>query len=144
LQDSICLKYISINDLEISNRRIESMKSITVNANLFENIFSFLKANYSKVFSKSWIFNQIKLALFIHEEYVFRTGTYQTLTTIVEADPEFGTCTITAIGSGGGGGILNLDWGSESAGENTIIQWVGDLDRKSKSTEINGHGLGLQ
>jgi hypothetical protein len=64
------------------------------------------------------------MAIFIHEEYVWRTGSYQTLTTIVESHGEFGQAVLTVVGSGGGGGICNFNWGSHSAGEDTVINNV--------------------
>lgn len=67
------------------------------------------------------------MAIFIHEEYVFRTGSYQTLTSIIESSGKFSRATLTVIGSGGGGGICNFNWGSQSAGEDTIIRNVENL-----------------
>ncbi|TFG10463.1 hypothetical protein EU538_01875 [Candidatus Thorarchaeota archaeon] len=67
------------------------------------------------------------MGIFIHEEYVFRTGSWQTLTTLVESDRQRGDCRVTAIGSGGGDGMFNIDWGSERAGEHTIIESIQNL-----------------
>ena len=70
------------------------------------------------------------MAIFIHEEYVWRTGSYQTLTTIVESQGEFGQAMLTVVGSGGGGGICNFNWGSHSAGEDTVIRNVQNIIRQ--------------
>ena len=69
------------------------------------------------------------MAIFIHEEYVFRTGSYQTLTTVVESKGDFGQATVTVVGSGGGGGICNFNWGSHSAGEDTVLMNIQNLIR---------------
>lgn len=84
-------------------------------------IIDYLSRSYSKVIRRIWRTEEQTIALFIHEEYVFRTSSYQTLTTVVESSGDFGDCTVTAIGSGGGGGFFNISWGSQNAGENTII-----------------------
>lgn len=67
------------------------------------------------------------MAIFIHEEYVWRTGSYQSLTAIVESQGNFGQAVLTVVGSGGGGGICNFNWGSHSAGEDTLIRKVESL-----------------
>ncbi len=100
------------------------MKQITVPGEYTQMIIDYLTRNYSKVNRKIWGIDQQTIALFIHEEYVFRTSSYQTLTTIVESSGDFGDCTVTAIGSGGGGGLFNMSWGSQNAGENTIIKKI--------------------
>ena len=46
---------------------------------------------------------------------------------IVESQGDFGQATLTVIGSGGGGGMCNFNWGSHSAGEDTVIRNVRDL-----------------
>jgi len=69
------------------------------------------------------------MAIFIHEQYVIRTGSYQTLTTIVESKGDFEQAIVTVVGSGGGGGICNFNWGSHSAGEDTVLKNIQDLIR---------------
>ena len=98
------------------------MRQVTVPGEYTQMIIDYLSRNYAKVTRKIWRTDQQTIALFIHEEYVFRTSSYQTLTTIVESTGDFGQCTVTAIGSGGGGGLFNISWGSQNAGENTIIK----------------------
>jgi hypothetical protein len=98
------------------------MKQLTIPGEYTQMIVEYLSRNYSKVTRKTWRTDQQTIALFIHEEYVFRTSSYQTLTTIVESTGDFGNCTVTAIGSGGGGGLFNISWGSQDAGETTIIK----------------------
>jgi hypothetical protein len=36
---------------------------------------------------------------------------------------------ITIVGSGGGGGLCNFNWGSHSAGEDTVLKNIQDLIR---------------
>ena len=90
-------------------------------------VLDYLSSTYAKVTRKVWRTQELTIGIFIHEEYVFRTSSYQTLTTVVESTGEFGDCTITVFGSGGGGGIFNISWGSQNAGENTIIKNIEKL-----------------
>ncbi len=71
--------------------------------------------------------------MFVHEEYVFRTGSYQTLTTIVE-EADIASCRVTIVGSGGGGGIFNISWGSQSAGERTIQKEIQRITGQTTNT----------
>lgn len=88
-----------------------------------DELLTFLGTNYAKVFSRVWESAGRRVGVFIHEEYVFRTGSYQTLTTIVD-EVDISTCKITVVGSGGGGGLFNISWGSQSAGERTLQKHI--------------------
>ncbi len=98
------------------------MKQVTIPGEYTQMVIDYLSSRYAKVSRKVWRIENQTIALFIHEEYVFRTSSYQTLTTVVESDGEYGQCNITATGSGGGGGFFNISWGSQNSGENTIIK----------------------
>jgi len=87
-------------------------------------VIEYLTANYSAVTRKISGGSQNMMAIFIHEEYVFRTGSYQTLTAIVEVQGNLEQAVLTVVGSGGGGGICNFNWGSQRAGEDTLIKNV--------------------
>ena len=87
-------------------------------------VIEYLTANYSAVTRKISRGDQNMMAIFIHEEYVFRTGSYQTLTAIVEVRGNIEQAVLTVVGSGGGGGICNFNWGSQRAGEDTVIRNV--------------------
>lgn len=63
------------------------------------------------------------MGLFIHEEYVFRTGSYQTISVMVEQPSVGKKCSITVVPSGGGG-LFNFNWGSHGAAENTLIKII--------------------
>ena len=67
------------------------------------------------------------MAIFIHEEYIFRTSSYQILTSIVESEHGSEQATLIAVGSGGGGCICNFNWEPQSASEDTIINNVRNL-----------------
>jgi hypothetical protein len=79
------------------------------------------------------------LAVFIHEEYVFRTSSYQTLTVIIESSGNLRRATLTVIGSGGGGGICNFNWGSQTAGEDTVIRNIQNLIRHHDGRYDDGY-----
>ena len=52
-----------------------------------------------------------KVATFVFEQYFFRNGSYASLTvTLVNSK---GISIVTAAGSGGGNGVLNISWGAE-------------------------------
>lgn len=81
------------------------------------------------------------MGLFIHEEYVFRTSSYQTISVIVERPSDSKKCSITVVASGGGGGLLNINWGSHGAAENTLIKIIKllvdrGLERNSESDDV--------
>ncbi|MCI8609115.1 MAG: nicotinate (nicotinamide) nucleotide adenylyltransferase [Firmicutes bacterium] len=53
----------------------------------------------------------VKVVTFVFETYYFRSGSYASLT--VTLTHFQGVCTVAAIGSGGGEGLLNISWGAE-------------------------------
>lgn len=100
------------------------MKTIEVPREFIRKILDVLKRRYSTKFSRVW-HNEVGLVgLFIHEEYVFRTGSYQTISVIVEQPSVSKKCSITVVPSGGGGGLFNFNWGSHDAAENTLIKLI--------------------
>lgn len=103
------------------------MKTLTFDGEHINRVIDYLSHNYSKVTRKVNHTPQGVLAIFIHEEYVFRTGSYQSFTSIIESQGDFGQATLTVVGSGGGGGICNFNWGSQSAGEDTVIMNVRNI-----------------
>lgn len=50
--------------------------------------------------------------LMVFERYFMRTGSYASLTVCITGDEEL--VYVDGIGSGGGGGIFNISWGSET------------------------------
>jgi hypothetical protein len=99
--------------------------SFIVSGEFAEAIITFLRDKYSKIHSMKWRFPDTVLSLFIHEEFVMRTTSHQTITTIVESNRGNGDCRITVIASGGKGTWTS--WGSESAGENTVRKRIEKL-----------------
>ena len=100
------------------------MKTIEVPREFTRKILDILKRRYSTKFSRVW-HNEVGLVgLFIHNEYVFRTSSYQTISVIVEQLSDTRKCAITVVASGGGGGWLNINWGSHGAAENTLIKII--------------------
>lgn len=58
----------------------------------------------------------VKVVTVVYENYFFRTGSYASLSVVMVwsgMEDEDGTAVITAVGSGGGNGILNISWGAE-------------------------------
>lgn len=105
------------------------MKILNFDAQFVNKVIDYLSYNYATVTRKVMNTEQGVMAIFVHEEYVFRSGSYQTLTAIVESQGDFGQATVTVVGSGGGGGICNFNWGSHSAGEDTVLKNIEDLIR---------------
>ena len=103
------------------------MKTLNFDAQFVNRVIDYLSYNYAKVTRKVMNTEQGVMAIFIHEEYVFRTSSYQTLTTIVESHGDFGQATVTVVGSGGGGGLCNFNWGSHSAGEDSVMKNIQNL-----------------
>ena len=103
------------------------MKMIQVPREFTRKILDVLKRQYSSKFSRVW-HNEVGLmGLFIHEEYVFRTSSYQTISVVVEQPSNGKNCSISVVSSGGGKGILNLNWGSHDAAENSLIKAIKKL-----------------
>ena len=116
------------------------MKTLQFDSQHVNRVIDYLTHNYSTVTRKISSTGQGLMAVFIHEEYVFRTGSYQSLTVIVESPEDFGQATLTVVGSGGGGGICNFNWGSHSAGEDTLIRNVQNIIRQGYTgTEYDRH-----
>ncbi len=100
------------------------MKTIEVPREFTRKILDVLKRRYSTKFSRLWDNEGGLVGLFIHEEYVFRTSSYQTISVVVERPSHSKKCSITVVASGGGGGIFNINWGSHGAAENTLIKII--------------------
>ncbi|MBE9502107.1 MAG: hypothetical protein IMY87_06745 [Chloroflexi bacterium] len=103
------------------------MKTIEVPREFTRKILDVLKRRYSRKFSRVWHNEAGLVGLFIHEEYVFRTSSYQTISVVVERPPDSKKCSITVVASGGGGGIFNINWGSQSAAEITLTNLIRHL-----------------
>ena len=120
------------------------MKTIKVPREFTQQILDVLKQRYSKKYSRVWRNESGIMALFIHEEFVLRTRSYQTISVVVEQPSDSRNCSIAVVASGGGGGWLNFNWGSHGAAENTLIKVVRlimgrGLERNSKSdNEVYG------
>jgi ribosomal protein S27E len=105
------------------------MQTVALERVRIRKVLDFLSRNYSRVYRKEWREGNKILAIFIHQEYVLRTSSDQTLVTIVEYNQsnERGLCTVVA--SGGGKGLFGFDWGSGTDGERTVSSKVENLIR---------------
>lgn len=54
----------------------------------------------------------VGIDLIVFERYYMRNGSYASLTVAITGDEE--TVYVDGIGAGGGGGLFNISWGSES------------------------------
>lgn len=115
------------------------MKTLNFDSQYLDRVIEYLSYNYASVTKKVSRSEQGVIAIFIHEEYVFRTGSYQSLTAIVESQGDFEQATVTVVGSGGGGGICNFNWGSQSAGEDTVLKNIEDLIRHNSGQYGDGY-----
>jgi hypothetical protein len=100
------------------------MKTIEVPREFMRKILDVLKRRYSTKFSRVWRNEGGIVALFIHEEFVYRTTSYQTISVVVEQQSDREKCSIAVVASGGGGGMFNINWGSHDAAENTLINII--------------------
>ena len=103
------------------------MKIIEFDSEFSQTVLNLLIRNYSKVLRKRWNSGKNTVAVFVHEEYVMRTGSDQTITVIFEPSGVIGKNRVTVGGSGGGKGIMGMDWGSESAAEDTLIKRIKEI-----------------
>ena len=103
---------------------MQQMKTIEVPREFTQQILDVLKQRYSKKYSRVWRNEGGIVALFIHEEFVFRTTSYQTISVVVEQQSDRKKCSIAVVASGGGGGMFNINWGSHDAAENTLINTI--------------------
>ena len=103
------------------------MRTVYFDSRYDDRVLSLLKAQYGRVFSRVWRCNENRVGVFIHEEYVWRTSSNQTLTCIFESGRNGGRSKVTVTGSGGGQGLFGIDWGSQGAGENTVVERIRQL-----------------
>ncbi len=103
------------------------MKIIEFSSEFDDKVLRYLRAYYSKNFSKDWRCEDETVAVFVHEEYVWRTSSHQTIVAIFEPSDIPGRSKIKVIGSGGGEGLLGFDWGSQSAAENTLAKKIEEI-----------------
>jgi DNA-directed RNA polymerase subunit RPC12/RpoP len=111
---------------------------------LFEidSLLSFLRQNYSGVLQRIWQEGSKTLAVFIHEEYVWRTSSNQTITVILEYDAQDGRCKLVVVASGGRSGLLQLDWGSQGSAESTFMKAVEQFKRNMSKVQIRCSACG--
>ncbi|MBN2230057.1 MAG: hypothetical protein JW779_10765 [Candidatus Thorarchaeota archaeon] len=103
------------------------MKVVEFDSEFDNRVLDYLGRNYSKIFSKRWIAGNRIVAIFVHEEYVLRTSSNQSITVIFESSGMSGMSRVTVIASGGGQGLFGITWGSESAAENTFEKRIREI-----------------
>ena len=110
------------------------MKTIEFDNEFNEEVLNFLRNNYSKRFGRRWSLGNNTIAVFVHDEYVMRTSSSQSITVVFEPGSRQSTSRVTVIGSGGGEGLFGMDWGSESAAENTLLKKMREITRSRYSS----------
>jgi hypothetical protein len=103
------------------------LKIIEFDSEFDETVLQFLRRNYSKNYSKGWSYGNGTIAVFVHEEYVLRTSSNQSITVIFEPTETNMKTRVTVISTGGGKGLFGFDWGSESSAENTLVKKIKEI-----------------
>ena len=94
-----------------------------------EPLLSLLRADYSDKLEKVWESAGMINAVFIRSELAIRTLSEQTITIIIQHNKADRECEITIISSGGGEGLLRIDFGSQAAAEATLLKKIENLAR---------------
>jgi uncharacterized protein (UPF0212 family) len=92
-----------------------------------EPLLSFLRDSYSNIFERVWECGNTTNAVFIASELALRTFSEQTITVVVQYYLDNNECEISVIAAGGGSGLLRIDWGSQSAAEDTFVKKMMEL-----------------
>ena len=108
-------------------------------------LLSFLQ-EYAKDMKKVWQCGDMVNGVFVRSELALRTVSEQSITIVVRHSVEKAECELDAIATGGGTGLLRIDWGSTWAAESTLQEeilrlagrhgWeVGRIHRATKGSE---------
>jgi len=119
------------------------VKEIELDVFEIDSLLRFLQQNYSKVLQRIWQEGSKTLAVFIHEEFVWRTSSNQTITVILEYDAQEGRCKLAVVASGGRSGVLQFDWGSQGSAESTFIKAVEQFRNNMHSVKIRCSACGV-
>jgi hypothetical protein len=111
------------------------LKIIEFDSEFNNQVLNFLRNQYSKMYSKHWSIGNKTIAVFLHEEYVLRTNSNQSIAVIFEPGRREGLSTVTVIASGGGEGIFGITWGSQTAAENTIEKRIKEIAKNRYSEQ---------
>ncbi|TFH08035.1 MAG: hypothetical protein E4H14_07250 [Candidatus Thorarchaeota archaeon] len=85
-------------------------------------LIAFLRGDYSNAFEKVWECGNLVNAVFIRSELALRTISEQVIAIVVRYHKDDKECELSVIAAGGGSGLLRIDWGSQSAAENTFLE----------------------
>jgi hypothetical protein len=94
-----------------------------------DSLLSLLREDYSDRLEKIWECGRMINAVFIRSELALRTMSEQTITIIVQHYVENNECEITVLSSGGGEGLLRIDFGSQAAAESTFLRKIEQFAR---------------
>ena len=100
------------------------MKIIEFDNVFDETVLAFLNGNLGKLFRKDWKFGDSVISIFIREEYIVETRSYQNLTVIFEAPNRNQKSSVTIIGSGGRKDSLDISGMSGSPTENILARRI--------------------
>ena len=105
------------------------MVTLVIRSIEIDPLLSLLRQDYSDKLEKVWESGGMINAVFIRSERVLRTMSEQTITIIVQYYKEDRECELTIISSGGGEGLLRIDFGSQAAAESTVLKKIENLAR---------------
>ncbi len=111
------------------------METLVVRGLEIETLFASLREDYSSILQKIWGSGEFVNGVFIHSERVLRTMSEQSITIIVQHQKTRRECEVTVVCSGGGEGLLRIDFGSESGAESTFLNYLRNL------AKVNGWRL---
>ena len=105
------------------------MVTLVIRSIEIDPLLSLLRQDYSDKLEKVWESGRMINAVFIRSELAIRTMSEQTITIIVQHYKDDRECELTIISSGGGEGLLRIDFGSQAAAESTFLKKIEHLAR---------------
>ena len=115
---------------EVVHWELQIVSTLLIRNLDIEVLFELFREHYSNTFEKVWEGANTINAVFIGTEIAYRTASEQSTTVIVIYDIERNECEITAVTHGGGTGLLRIDWGSQSAAQNTFHKRLIELAKR--------------
>ena len=106
------------------------MDTVLIQGLEIDFLLSCLRRYYSSILEKVWGCEGFVNGVFIHSQVAVRTMSEQSITIIVQHQVTKNECEVTVVCSGGGEGLLRLDFGSERAAESTFVNYLVTLARE--------------
>ena len=106
------------------------MQTLVIRNLEIDILLSQLHDSYSDELEKVWESSDMINAVFIQSERAIRMYSEQSITIIVQYYKEKRECEVTVVCSGGGDGLLRINFGSETAAESTLLENLESLARR--------------